>query len=361
VEDDRALMRRLDAYLLRRFLADACIGMACVFALYVVLDLSTNLGRFLDAGRSRPAAFIAAYYLFRFPLLFGKLCPLVLLLGASFSLTLLERRNELVPIKASGIGMVRFTRPLVLCGLAAALLGLAVEEWAVPWAAREVVRRNLERSDSNLWNQLVRDEARSQYVFYNVYYPAQRRMERVHVSRVDAKMREREVLYAEEATFSRSEQAWTLHRGTLIRYDEKGLREGTPEAFDARRLETDLLPTDMENRARPDEMPLSGLRAAWAAHPSISSLGARFHFRAALPFANVLILLVGLPVVLSGARKRFFLGALATALLGGAYLALSYGALQLGVSGALPPVLAGWGPAILFSAAAAAAYDLMPS
>ena len=355
-------MRRLHAYLLRRFLVDFGICMLSVLALYVVLDLSANLGKFLKPGRSNPAGFIAEYYAYRLPLLFAKLAPLAALLGAAFSLTLLESRNELTAVKAAGISMVRFTRPILLAGAALAGLCLAFEEWVVPWASGQVYVRNLERSDAHRWSQTVPDPNRSQYIFYLAYFPAEKRMEKIHVTRVDSRMREREAVVAEEAVFhSRNGGFWLMKNGYSQRYDELGYRSGPPERFSERVLDTGLRPTDMENHSRPDEMPLSAVYQAWRANPSERTLGLQFHSRAALPFATLLLLLVGMPVALAGAHRRFFLGALATGLIAGAYFILLFTAQQLGMAGQLPPVVAGWGANALFAALAAAVYDLGPS
>ena len=68
-----------------------------------------------------------------------------------------------------------------------------------------------------------------------------------------------------------------------------------------------------------------------------------------------------MPVVLARAHQRFFIGALATALLAGAYFFFTFMALRFGMQGAIPPVVAGWGPTVVFGATAAAVYDLIPS
>ncbi|MHC5038025.1 MAG: LptF/LptG family permease [Planctomycetota bacterium] len=355
-------MNRLHRYLLKGFLASFLICLVSIFALYVVIDLSTNLGKFLEAGRRQPASFIAAYYLYRLPILFGKLCPLIMLLATAFTLTFMEKRNELTPIKASGISMGRLTLPLVGVGVLFALLCLALEEWVVPRAATDIYMKNLERSDPHLWNQLVHDESGSQYIFYITYYPSRARMERVYVSRVDEGMREREFLFAETCIFSdRDGGAWVLRDGYRVRYDEKGLREGPSKPFKEEVLDTHLRPSDMEHRALADEMPLSALIKTWKQNPSLTTLGVRFHFRAALPAANVLLVLLGLPIILSGAHRRYFLSALATACLGAAYFGFTFLSLRLGMNGTVPPFVAGWAPPVIFGALAAAVHSLIPT
>lgn len=356
-------MRRLHAYLLKAFAAGFAISLASVLLLYIVIDLSTNLGQFLEAGRGHLPRFIAAYYVTRVPLIAGKLAPLAALLAAAFTLAFFEKRNELVPIKASGISMQRFTRPLVVAALLVTAASLALEEWAVPWASRKIYMENLEASEPHLWNQLVPDRANDLYVFYIAYYTADERLEMVHVSRVDDQAREREFLYADEGRPDTvdGKRGWRLERGYRILYDEKGLRVSGPDPFDTWFLETRLRPADMENRSRPDEMSLSSLARQWRTNPSLHALGVRFHFRAAFPVAGPILVWLGLPLILAGAHRRYFLGALSTALLAGAYFAVAFLALRLGMNGAIPPFLAGWGPAALFGALAFAVHDRMPT
>jgi len=355
-------MRRLDTYILKGFLASFLICLVSILALYVVVDLSTNLGEFIEAERQNPASFMASYYLYRIPLLFGKFCPIVALLAAAFTLTFLEKRNELTPIKASGISMRRFTLPLVVAAGVLSLLSLAFEEWVVPVAARRIYTGNIERSDPHLWYQLVCDREASRYLFYVVYFPVEARMEGVYVSVVDESMREREFIYADRGAFLESDgPGWTLTGGYRIRFDGTGRRLGPPEPFETMHLDTVLRPTDMENRARVDEMSLSSLLRAWHRTPSLYTLGVQLHSRAAFALGSIVLVLAGLPVILSGAHRHYFLGALATALVAGAYFGLTYLALSLGMNGLVPPFVAAWSPPVLFGALAAAAQDLMPT
>ncbi|MHC4599230.1 MAG: LptF/LptG family permease [Planctomycetota bacterium] len=355
-------MRKLHFYVLRNFVSGFFIVLFSITALYLVIDVSTNLEKFLKAERSNAVLFIASYYLYRLPFLLGKLCPLIALLSAAFTLTFLEKRNELTPIKASGVSMKRLVMPILVAGSLLAALTYALEEWAIPHAAREIYMKNLERSDPHLWNQLVHDREGSLYVYYVAYFPPDALMERVYVSRVDRDMREREFLYARECRFVEAGGgAWILRDGYRILFDREGFRRGPPEDFEEQALETGLRPSDMERRAIVDEMPLSRLARAWRENPSLYTLGVRFHFRAALPAANVLLLLVGLPIILSGAHRRYFLGALATALMAGAYYGFAFLCLRLGMNGTIPPFVAGWAPPVLFTGVASAVWGLMPT
>ncbi|MHC4779930.1 MAG: LptF/LptG family permease [Planctomycetota bacterium] len=355
-------MKKLHGYILKSFVASFLIGLVSITTLYLVIDISTNLGKFLEAERPNTAAFVASYYLYRLPLILGKLCPVITLLAAAFTLTFLEKRNELTPIKASGISIRRLVLPLVAASAILTAGTLALEEWIIPRCASEIYMKNIEKSDPHLWNQLVHDLEESQYIYYVAYYPPKAMMNNVYVSRTDSDMREKEFTYARLCTFSEMDGgAWTLRDGYTIEFDETGLRRGPLARFEEKRLVSKLRPSDMEHRAIVDEMPLSGLIETWKGNPSLHTLGVRFHFRTALPFANILLLVVGVPVILGGAHRRYFLGTMATAALGGVYFGLVFLSLKLGMNGTIPPWMAGWATPVLFTGVASAVWGLMPT
>ena len=107
--------------------------------------------------------------------------------------------------------------------------------------------------------------------------------------------------------------------------------------------------------------PLTHLYQTWRAHPELTGVGVQFHFRAAFPFANLILLIVGLPFALRTRSHSYFLGAAQSAAVVAAFFALSYACLRLGYGGYLPPIFAGWLPAVVFGSAGSVLFRIIPT
>jgi lipopolysaccharide export system permease protein len=193
-------------------------------------------------------------------------------------------------------------------------------------------------------------------------------METVHISRVDEKLMETEHIYAARGSFRTLEEggrAWILEDGYRRRFNRDGYRVGDGSQEHFKRLvfkDTVILPFDVEKGGHSGGLrPLIDLYQLWRFHPEMTNLGVRFHLRAAFPFANLILLLVGLPFALRTRSNSFFLGAAQSALIVGAFFITTYLCMRLGYSGILPPLFAGWLPAALFGSAGTVLFRIIPT
>lgn len=359
-------MKILSWYVFRGCLVSFAICLVSIIGLFVVVDLSAKLGDFLQSGRSDLGAYIFRYYLFNIPLIFGKVSPLITVLAAIFVLTKMKKSNELVPITASGVSVQRVLVPLVVFAAALSFGSLLLEEWAYPAVTRALREKDLSAGrERHQFYNLIHDRKNNVLLFMIRYVPSEALMEHVHISRLDASMRESEHWYALRGRYQseRGRRGWLLEKGTLQRFDEEGFRKGKPRSFEKRLFQgTVLLPFDVERGGSQGGMrPLSDLHALWRLHPEMYNLGVRFHFRAAFPFANLILLLVGLPVALRSRSRSFFLGAALSALVVASFFCTSYLFLRLGYAGILPPLFAGWVPVVLFGSAGSVLFRIIPT
>jgi hypothetical protein len=155
--------------------------------------------------------------------------------------------------------------------------------------------------------------------------------------------------------------AWFPEGGTLLPAATRPGGAGTSLAVPAGvALPTDLSPADIElGRASEDVEGLSGsrLRRLRDRYPDLHYLTVLLNKRLTYPLSNLVLLLVGVPLVLRGQGASLFLSVLAAIGVCAAYFVADTVACDFGGRGLLPAALAPWIATILFGAAGVAMMD----
>jgi lipopolysaccharide export system permease protein len=105
----------LDRYLVRQFLPIFIIACFMFVMIVILLDLFTNLWRYLTYEVPLQQILMVSYYYI--PKSFSYALPVSLLFSASYTLGDLYGRNELTSIFSSGIPFWRFCMPLIVIGV----------------------------------------------------------------------------------------------------------------------------------------------------------------------------------------------------------------------------------------------------
>ena len=119
----------LDRYLVKQFFPVFFIAVSMFMLLLSLIDLFTNLARYLNYDVSPLDIFrVSLYYL---PKSFSYALPISLLFAAAYTLGDLYGRNELTSVFASGIPFSRFSVSLLIIGLAASLFSFYFDDIVV--------------------------------------------------------------------------------------------------------------------------------------------------------------------------------------------------------------------------------------
>ncbi|MDR1127352.1 MAG: LptF/LptG family permease [Treponema sp.] len=119
----------LDRYLVRQFLPIFIIASFMFVMIIVLLDLFTNLWRYLNNQVSIKEILAVSYYYI--PKSFSYALPVSLLFASAYTLGDLYGRNELTAIFSSGIPFLRFSLPLVIIGLGASFFAFNFDDKVV--------------------------------------------------------------------------------------------------------------------------------------------------------------------------------------------------------------------------------------
>lgn len=128
-------MAILDRYLLKQYVQVFFICMFSLTGLYVVIDGFTNLEEFItyaEKAKSSLLVVMAEFYAYQSLTFFDRTCGILTLVAAMFTITWIQRHNELTAIEAAGISKARVIRPLISAAVVIALVGAANRELVIP-------------------------------------------------------------------------------------------------------------------------------------------------------------------------------------------------------------------------------------
>ena len=135
-------MRIIDRYLLRQFIQTFLICFLSLVGIVIVFDLFTNLDEFVEAGKANGGAmrFIGRYYLFQTIGFFDRIGGLLALISAMFTVSWIQRNNEMTALMSAGISRVRVLLPIIAAVAVVSLIMAANREILMPRFRHELSR-----------------------------------------------------------------------------------------------------------------------------------------------------------------------------------------------------------------------------
>ena len=108
----------------------------------IVFDLFTNLDEFVAAGRAAGSVprFIASFYLFQTIGLFDRVGGLLALVSAMFTVSWIQRNNEMTALMAAGVSRNRVLLPIIAAVAVVSLILAANREIVMPRLRHELSR-----------------------------------------------------------------------------------------------------------------------------------------------------------------------------------------------------------------------------
>ncbi len=331
--------------------------MAGALVLFTLVDLFEHIGNFLD--NQATLSQVARYYLYKSPWIIDICLPVAMLMSALFTIGNMARYNELTALFAAGRSLLQVTRPLVAAAALASAFSLAWSEWVLPRAnsARNHVynveiHKRPDRSRPTTEIALTGDDGR--LYFARTFDPAHGLLTELSVQTFAG------AVVTERIDANRAE--WTDGRWVLFEGTRRTFAGEDEHAVPFSRLEAPFLaagPAEFSReRIKPEDMNVRQLLARIAlmrrsgADPTEYEVD--LQFKLAFPGVHLIVVFLGL-LLASGPRKTNVASGFGwTVLISfGYYLTMNFGR-ALGQSGALPPVVAGWGGNALYSLAAVA-------
>ncbi len=365
--------RIMDRYVLWQFVKTFMICFLSFTGLYIVVDLFNNLDSFLEFAESDGdlLGVVSSYYAHRSLMFFERTSGILILVAAVFTVTWLQRFNELTALMAAGIRRGRILAPILVAAIAISCLTAAEREFVLP-VLRD--QPGLGRNAQDLKGEQARtlapkyDQKTDILLDGGAAYAGEQRIDqpRLRLSRpldVHGPNLIAETAYFRPAEASRpsgyllenvSEPRELLETPSLSLGEEKVVLTpmDTPwlkenQIFVVSDITFEQLAADWawEQFASTGEL-IQGLH-----NPSIDfNAGVRVtvHARLVQPLLDINLLLLGLPVMLNRHNRNIFLAMGYCIGIAAMFLLVVIGCQQLGNASLLSPSFAAWAPLMLF-------------
>ena len=294
-------MRRLTRYFLTAYLGPLFASAGALVILVLMADLMERLDDFI-AGKV-PAKLAAEYLLALIPLRLTEILPVAAMLAALLSLGNLSRRKELVAAMSGGVHPWRCVRPILWVGFALSLLCLGMGEYVSPAASR-ITRK--------IWAENVRHlsfQRRVRYdnltaagtggLFYSVgtLDTEKGRMEDVLVDRSEAG---RPASQIRAATADWRKDRWVFSNGVVRTFKTDGVEISSQRKFASLEMKSrespkDLVPPEENTESLGYQSLKRHIRRLKNLGVPTRELEVDLYGKLALPWANLIVLLLGIP------------------------------------------------------------------
>jgi lipopolysaccharide export system permease protein len=356
-------MRILERYTLRAYLPSLLWCLGIFVGLYLVLDLLGHLDEIL---RNRiPGMLLLTYYGMTVPLVFVQVAPFACLMATLYTLGNLNRHQEVMAMRASGIGPLKIIGPFLWVGLLLSGLLLLVNETLAPKAALTTyaIKQNyLERAadpKSAQHRVLKTIQHLAAYghghtlLYAKSFDPVEKKMEGIVILQHGPHLALRRKITAESAAWTGI--SWRFEKGTILQFNAKGEAIGRPVAFEAKTIQAGDRPEVLEkSEAQAAFMNTEDLlryieRFQGAGGAMIRKLKSDLYAKWAGAFAPLILTLVGIPFAIQPIRGGTFLGLSLGLGVGLAFYGANALMVALGKGGWLPPFIAAWAAPVGFA------------
>jgi lipopolysaccharide export system permease protein len=128
------MWKLLDRQMFFNYLKSYLVCLVSLLGLFIVVDLFTNLDDFSSATDDLPTLieYVSTYYLYNSVKIFDRLSEAIVLLAAMFTIALMQRNNELLPLLSAGVSTRRVVRPVLLGAVVMLGLSAANQEMILP-------------------------------------------------------------------------------------------------------------------------------------------------------------------------------------------------------------------------------------
>ena len=343
--------KRLALYMARTFLVRSLAVLAALVLILMALDLLGTSGKIL-AHPGNGDAELWRYASLRVPQLIQRFLPFSVLLGTLITLATMNQNSEIVSMKAAGVSAHQIIAPLVLASLFVAALAFVFNERVATrasatlsaWEAVDYGKVPPSSGvSSNVWVRNGEDLVHVRQV------SGRRQATRLVGITIYERIGEtlsRQIEAREAAPFG---DGWQLRDVEIftVAGTEHEKREGLVAL---RGVEPDRFTLANVSAAQQDYLTLKeSIAELKAAGRPTNALESGLLHKISGPLSTLLMPLLGAVAAFGLARSgQLFVRAVIGMFLGFAYFVADNFALAMGNFGAYPPMLAAWGPFLLF-------------
>ena len=124
-------MKKLDFYIIKKFLGTFFFSIALIISISIVFDFSENVDEFIEK-KAPTEAVIFDYYLNFIPYFANLFSPLFIFISVIFFTSKMASNTEIIAILASGISFRRLLRPYLIASLFLGFISFYLNNFLIP-------------------------------------------------------------------------------------------------------------------------------------------------------------------------------------------------------------------------------------
>ncbi len=358
--------KRLDRYIISKFMLTFFIAILLIIGIVIIFDISEKIDDFV-AKQAPIKSIILDYYVNFIPYFMNMFSPLFVFITVIFFTSRMAANSEIIAILSCGVSFHRMMVPYIFSAAVIALLSLALNLFVIPKSNAErhafeavYTKKRKQETERNIHYQI----APGQFVYVEQYSRYNKTaykftLESIKDNQLITK------ISADRAVWNASRGSWTLKKYFIREFADGGLED---KIRCGEQLDTviSLTVKDLERKKNAvEDMDYKALNEMIATQEMRGDANKKYSLiekntRFALPFSAFILTIMG--VALSSRKRR---GGIGWNLAVGIALSFSYILFmkfsQMFVyTGLLPPWLAIWLPNIIFAVIAGVLYKIAP-
>jgi lipopolysaccharide export system permease protein len=359
----------LDRQMIYGYVKSYVVCLVSLMGLFIVVDLFTNLDDFTQQhqGFADSLKHIALYYGNMTPRIFDRLCEAIVLLAGMFTVAMMQRNNELLPLLSAGVSTRRVVFPVLLAACMMLVTSVANQELVLPYIDVFLVENR------GNFDGAKEVEVKGTYDSNGVHISGAKGYKKSETIKdffcvIPAKLGSESltILQAENAKYvpptgGEHTGGWLLTKTTPSEI-EHWKRTDVLDPIDPGRyfLYSDI---DFQNAIRSKNWYI--YMTTWQllqemdrpGNPQQAALAVVFHQRLTRPVLGIILVLMGLGVILRDQTRNVFISAGMCLVICAVFFAACLTCQYLGNNEHLAPATAAWLPVLLFGPLSMVMFD----
>jgi len=357
-------MTVIHRYISRLFFKYFGIVLGVVIAIYLSIDFFGRIDKFIEAEIA--PSLIAAFFLYKIPLIVSQITPIAVLLGVLAAFGLMAKNNEIIALKSGGVSLHYLLLPIAVIGICLTVFLFIFSEVVVPISVAKANRIEALKSGAkvttskgkNIW---IRGNQSITHITY--YNPADQMISGISIAYFNKNFNLTRRINARTGKYI--DGSWVFFDCLIQQHLDSPQQDHQVTFHEEKICQIDLLPADLLRVAKEsEEMPFMDLyqyiqkveREGYDA----AKYRVDFYAKTAFPFICFILSMFGAGLALRGSTKEgmvisFAYGILTVFI----YWSFYSFCLSLGYGNVLPPIVAAWiANLIFFCAAGLAVYNM---
>ncbi len=361
-------MKKLDIYIIRKFLGTFIFSIILILGIAVVFDLSEKLDNFID-HQAPFKAVVFNYYMNFIPYFAILFSSLFVFISVIYFTSRMAYNSEIIAIISNGVSFYRLLVPYMFSALVIAVGSFLISNFLLPHAnARRLAFEEMyvgrtQRYRANNYN-IHRQVRPNLYIYMQSYSPISKAGQKFSMEKFDEKGRLESKMIANYVKWDTARHKWRVNN-YYIRIITDSLHE---QVIRGTRIDTTfyLLPKDLAARKNITETLNLGELKRFVKNQRLQGAENIEEYEIALynrysnPFSAFILTLIGLS--LSSRKMKGGIGVqIGTGIaLSFAYILFMQFSSQFAIGGNMDPVLASWLPNMIFAVIATVLFFMTP-